>query len=167
MKFAAEFANWVKQSDGGFVLTTGDSVLAQVHPVNGLWRTTWYGRRAGTSYLSQQFQTAHEACLASEKNWPSNGDFCGIWLESKNGGYFRQFGNRCRVYLRQGDHGWYAVQTDGKLLGKGANVSWFRSALDAALAVQAQRHTPIDADPFRNGTNDWRWLKLKNPARAA
>ena len=63
------------------------------------------------------------------------------------------------------------VQLIGKeYIGAGYVTIFVRGdvgAVKAALAVQAQWHTPIDADPFRNGTNDRHWFKLKNPARAA
>jgi hypothetical protein len=35
------------------------------------------------------------------------------------------------VYVRKRENGWYAVQDNGKLLGKGGKVSWFATRMDA------------------------------------
>ena len=105
--------------------------------------------------------------MAAEKYWPSHGQYFAGWLESKNSGYFRKITKGRTVYVRKADDGWYAVQTDGKLLGKGGKVSWFATAEDACRAVEKELYTPVDADPFGNTRDQWRWIKFRNTVGAA
>ena len=164
-----KIAKWVEQADGSFAWITGDRTLARVYAVDGRWRTTWLGERGGHCqwFLPDEFQCAHDACLAAEKRWPPADQFFGGWLESKNGGYFRQLSKRRTVYVRNADNGWYAVQTDGKLLGKGGKVSWFATAEEACRTVEKEMYTPMDADPFGNTRDQWRWIKFRNTVGAA
>lgn len=157
-----KIVKWAERTDGSFAWVIGDRTLAKAYAVDGVWRTAW---RDDSQVLSAEFSCANDACLAAEKYWPSGQYFDG-WLESKNGGYFRKF-NRRAVYVRKADDGWYAVQTDGKLLGKGGNVSWFSTAEDACRAVEKEMCTPIDADPFVNTRDQWRWIKFRKTVRAA
>jgi hypothetical protein len=160
-----KIVNWIEQADGSFAWIIGDCALAIVHQVDGVWRTTWHGQRGKNLWSSVEFPSAHEACLASEKYWPPSNEYFAGWLESRNGGYFRKFGKRA-VHVRKAEDGWYAVQTDGTLLGKGENVSWFTTAMEACLAVEKEAYTPQDADPFLDARDQWDWIKLKNKARA-
>jgi hypothetical protein len=66
-----------------------------------------------------------------------------------------------------GQHGWYAVRTNGELLAKGRDVAWFATAEDACAAVEKELHTPVDADPFVNTQEQWCWIKLRSTQRAA
>ena len=160
-------ASWIGYADGNLSWVCDDRPIARVYAVNGLWRTEWFGERGQhRRILSEDFQSAHAACLAAEKHWPPSDQYFAGWLESKNGGYFRKF-DRGAVYVRKGNTGWYAVKTDGKLLGKGDSVSWFATAMEACRAVEQEKYTPVDADPFKNHSDEWRWLKHKNTARAA
>lgn len=161
---------WTKQPDGSLAWIDGDRTLGKVYSTEGVWRTTWYGGPSsdgGCSMLPDDFPTAHDACLAAEKHWPPPWRQFGGWLESKNGGYFRKWGSRRIVYVRQAANGWYAVRPDGKVLGQGNNVSWFATAMDACAAVEQELYTPIDADPFVGTHDKWRWIKLTNRERAA
>lgn len=162
-------AKWVEQTDGSIAWVIGDRTLGSVFPVGGRWRTTWRGELDGGRYpmLPDDFTTAHGACLAAEKHWPPLGQYFSGWLESKNGGYVRKFGNRRSVYVRKAPQGWYAVQMDGKVLGKGGKVSWFATAEDACAAVEAELYTPVDADLFAGPRDQWKWLKLGRGGLAA
>jgi hypothetical protein len=35
-------------------------------------------------------------------------------------------------------NGWYAIETDGKVLRKGGKVSWFATAMDACRALEKE-----------------------------
>ena len=161
-----QIAKWLAQPDGSVAWVIGDRILGKVYPVDGVWRTWWSGY-GGCMMLPDDFLTAHDACLAAEKYWPPLGRPFWGWLESKNGGYFRKLTNKRTVYVRKAENGWYAVQTDGKVLGKGGNVSWFTTATDACAAVEKELHTPVDADPFVSTRDQWHWIKFRSPARAA
>ena len=118
-----KIAKWADQTDGSFAWVVGDRKLALVYAVDSVWRTKWLDEPGQDEHwLSADFPCAHDACLAAEKYWPPRDRYFNGWLESKNGGYFRKF-NGPAVYVRKADDGWYAVQTDGKLLGKGGKVS--------------------------------------------
>jgi len=163
-----KIAKWVEQTGGSFAWVIGDRTLARVCSVDGRWRTTWRGETdRGYAMLTDDFPTAHDACLAAEKHWPPPGQYFSGWLESKNGGYFRKFGSRRVVYVRQAAEGWYAVQADGKLLGNSGKVSWFTTAVDACAAVEKELYTPVDADPFLGPMDRWEWMKLKRTDLAA
>ena len=163
-----KIANWVEQADGSFAWVTGDRKLASVYALDGVWRTKWFGEPGqNESWLFAEFPSAHDACLAAEKFWPPRDRYFGGWLESKNGGYFRKLNDKRTAYVRKADNGWYAVQTDGKVLGTGGTVSWFKTAMDACAAVEKELYTPVDADPFVNARGQWRWFKLRNTRRVA
>ena len=160
----------IERADGSLAWATDNRTLGQIYTADGVWRTSWSGEAGpseGYSWLGDDFPTPYDACLAAEKHWPSSWRPFHGWLESKKGGYFRKFGKRRTVYVRKAPQGWYAVQTDGKLLGKDRTVSWFTTALEACAAVEKELHTPVDADPFVNAPDRWRWIKLKNTDRAA
>lgn len=164
-----KIVKWVEQVDGSFAWIIDGRALGSVHTVNGRWHPKWYGEWSDGCYwlLRDDFPTAHDACLAAEKHWPPSSRHFNGWLESKNGGYFRKFTNGRAVYVRKAADGWYAVRTDGKVLGKGNGVSWFTTAMDACAAVEKELYTPVHADPFVNASDQWRWIKVKNTARAA
>ncbi len=165
-----KIVKWVERADGSFVWAIGDRILGSVYAVDGAWHTSWFGEPRydqHESMLSTDFPCAHDACLAAEKSWPPRNEYFGGWLESKNGGYFRKFTNKRTVYVRKTDDDWYAIQTDGKFLGKGENVSWFTTNVDACRAVEKETYTPRDADPFVNTRDQWHWIKFRNMARAA
>jgi hypothetical protein len=157
-----KIAKWVEQTDRSIAWAIGDRTLGRVYSDGGRWRTTWRGELdGGCAMLSDDFSTAHDACLAAEKHWPPSWRQFSGWLESKNGGYFRKFGGRRVVYVRRAAEGWYAVQADGKLLGNSGKVSWFKTAVDACAAVEKELYTPVDADPFVSSREYWHWIKPK------
>jgi hypothetical protein len=164
-----KIAELAKQSDGRFAWIMGDRTVAEVYSVNGVWHSRWLGELEDSQWhrLLQEFPCAHDACLAVEKLWPPQDQYFGGWLESKNGGYFRKFAKAGTVYVRNAEDGWYAVQTDGKLLGKGKNMSWFATAMDACRAVEKEKYTPVDADPFVNNRDQWQWIKFRKAVGAA
>ena len=165
-----KIVKWIERADGSFVWAMDERILGSVYVVDGVWRASWFGEpywHQSQRMLSDNFLSAHDACLAAEKSWPPRDKHFGGWLESKNGGYFRKFTNKRTVYVRKADDGWYAIQTDGKFLGKGENVSWFTTNVDACRAVEKDTYTPRDADPFVNTHNQWRWVKFRNTRRAA
>jgi len=158
-----KIAKWITQTDGNLAWVSGDHELACVYAADDVWRTKWFGEpRSGGGFtmLSDDFPSAHDACLAAEKCWPPPDEYFGGWLESKNGGLFRKFTNRRAVYVRKADDGWYAVRTDGKLLGRGSDMSWFATAVDACRAVEKELYAPVDADPFADTRDQWRWMKF-------
>jgi hypothetical protein len=158
-----KIAKWVEQADGSFAWVIDGRTLGVVHTVDGPWHTKWYGEYSdgGYSLLRDDFRTAYDACLAAEKHWPPSSRQFNGWLESKNSGYFRKFTNGRAVYVRKAADGWYAVRTDGKVLGKGEKVSWFTTAMDACAAVEKELYTPVDADPFVSRPENWHWIKPK------
>jgi hypothetical protein len=164
-----KIVKWVEQADGCIAWVSGGHTLGKAYPVDGVWRTSWYGEpgsKSGCLTLLDGFSTAYDACMAAEKRFPSPVWSFSGWLQSKNGGYFRKF-NKRTVYVRKTENGWYAVQTDGKLLGKGGGVSWFATAVDACQAVEKEKYTPIDADPFVNTCDQLHWIKFRTTVRAA
>lgn len=158
---------WTTQPGGSLAWIDGDHTFAEVYPVNGFWRARWPSSDyQGTCLLPAEFPCANDACLAVEQNWRPPIMFRDQWLESKNGGYFRRSG-RTTFYVRRVPQGWYAVRTDGKVLGRGGDVSWFATAEQACGAVQKVLYTPVDADPFVDTRDQWRWIKVRNTAAAA
>jgi hypothetical protein len=139
-----------------WVWTCANKELASVQfTEDGMWRVSWPGGNGVTRMLKDEFECAEDACLAAEKSWPRDGE----WCESRAGGYFCNYGNSTfRVRRAQTGH-WYAVRSDGKVLGRNGKVSWFATELEACRAVFAERHTPVDPDPFAVPNETWRWLK--------
>jgi hypothetical protein len=93
-------------------------------------------------------------------------------LRLKNGGRVTVSGVRAKpvdifantgiqtLRVRRAQNGvWYAVRSDGTVLGRNGQVYWFATALEAGRAVSAERHTPVDSDPFATPRKVWRWLK--------
>jgi hypothetical protein len=148
---------WTTQPDGSLAWIDGDHALAKVYATDGVWHTT---------VLYADFPSALDACLAAEKYWPYMDRVFLGWLESKNGGYFRKYAIGKAVYVRRATDGWYAVRPDGKVLGRGNNASWFATTEEACAAVEKERYTPVDADPFVNTQDQWRWFKVRNTERA-
>lgn len=186
-----KIAKWEPQPDGSIVWCTDERVLGRVHADDrGLWRRQWFGEHGASNWelfpdsygqlhrnwvnhpvwarpLRDEFPSAYDACLACEKSWPPTDRYFPEWFQSVPGGFFRQFAKIGRVYVRQHQHGWYAVRPDGRVLGKVGNVAWFSNHLDAMAAVEQEMHMPVDADPFRDKSDDWGWIRVKRPARAA
>jgi hypothetical protein len=154
----------VQQPDGGAVWSLGDIVVASVSADEaGEWRVLWRLDACSQRSLVERFSSPHSACLAAEKFWPKVG--LGAWVESVEGGYFRQFG-ASRVYIRKTDRGWYAVRKDGKVLAYTAQIVWFARDSDAFAAVEKEHCTLFDADPFRDNYDRYTWLTI-NRRRAA
>jgi hypothetical protein len=153
----------MQQPDGGAVWTLGDSVVASVSANEaGEWRVRWRLEKGVEQFRIER--SPHSACLAAEKFWPMRG-FGGAWVESVDGGYFRQFG-ASRVNIRKINQGWYAVRQDGRVLGNAEQVAWFASGSDAFAAVEREHCTSFDGDPFRDFSDRYRWLTIKR-GRAA
>jgi hypothetical protein len=157
-----------QQADGSFVWVTGKEALATVYPADGGWRAEWlYSLSEGWPAFLMVFRSAHDACLAIENRWPCTVTLHYVWVESAKGGYFLRISERVTVYVRKGANGWYAVQDNGKLLGKDGKVSWFATAMDACYAVQMEHAAPADADPFVSRADQLCWIKLRSTQRAA
>jgi hypothetical protein len=160
----AKIIRRVQQPDGGAVWSLGDIVVASVSADEaGEWRVLWRLEACSQRSLVDRFSSPHSACLAAEKFWPAR--LLGAWVESADGGYFRQFG-ASRVYIRKTDQGWYAVRKDGKVLGRAAQIVWFARGSDAFAAVEREHCTPFDADPFHDNYDRYAWLTI-NRCRAA
>lgn len=164
----SKIVGWEPQLDGSFEWKSDGHKYARVFPSGERWRGTWYyrglveGVGGVTSSLPDDFASAREACLAIEKIWVGRSSG---WFLSAAGDYFRNFGKI--VYVRKSDAGWYAARANGRVLGKDGTTSWFATAEQAMAAVEQERYTPADADPFRDKSNDWRWIKVKELVRAA
>jgi hypothetical protein len=148
-----------RQSDGGVVWSIGERVIARISVDNdGLWSVLWRETANRQRRLGNRFSSLHTACLAAEKCWPEG--LSANWVESAEGGYFRQFG-RSRVRVRQTVRDWYAVRDDGKVLAKAGEVLWFASADEAMAAVERHHYTRFEADPFRDTHDRLTWLTIK------
>jgi hypothetical protein len=123
----------------------------------GTWRPTWRGNTEHR--LIADFDSAEDACLASEKRWPPSDEWFEGWFESRQGGYFRKFGQK-PVYVRKTERGWYALRNDGRLLGQGKRVAWFGTAEEARKAVDKQWYLPAILDPFA-ADDAWHWIKYE------
>ncbi len=186
----SKIVKWEPQPDGSIVWCTDGRALARAHcDSRGRWHGEWFGERATSEFrwfedergqlhrewfnhprgarLLDDFASARDACLACEKQWPPSDRHWGEWFESVRGGYFRQFGKPHRVYVRSDADGWYAVRHDGRVLGKAGKVVRFATTEQTMAAVEQEHCTPDDADPFRDKSKDWCWIKVKQPARAA
>ncbi len=163
----SDVVRWIKKADGNWVWLTGSNHMLANHIVasvdamdDGTWRARWIGNRHDYRYVLHGFERADDACLAAEKWWPPKGEWFVGWFESKKGGYFRKL-DRMVEYVRQGESGaWYAVRDYGKLLAKDGRVSRFATAENACKAVDKERHTPVDLDPFAPARELWSWIKL-------
>lgn len=93
------------------------------------------------------------------------------WVRSPDGRWRWLCGDIevARVYLdtivRQAEPGWYAVRTDGRVLGQGNSVTWFPTAPAAFMASDKERLLPKVPDPFRPEVG-WRWIKVRKSGRA-
>jgi hypothetical protein len=153
-----------RQSDGRVTWSVGERVIACVSMDNdGLWSVLWHETACSQRSLGSRFSSLRTACLAAEKCWP--GRLSANWVESTEGGYFRQFG-RSRVCVRQAARDWYAVRDDGKILARAGEVLWFASADEAMAVVERHHYTPFEADPFRDTHDRYTWLTI-NRRRAA
>ena len=68
-----KIAKWITQTDGNLAWVSGDHELACVYAADGVWRTKWFGEpRSGGGFtmLSDDFPSAHDACLAAEDVGP-------------------------------------------------------------------------------------------------
>jgi hypothetical protein len=145
----------VKKGTDTWVWSCANSILASVHSTrDGMWRVSW-PRQNATTMLKDEFECAEDACFAAEKWWPRDGE----WCESRAGGYFCNCGNSTLRVRRAQTGLWYAVRSDGKVLGRNGKVSWFATGLEACRAVFAERHTPVDSDPIAAPREVWCWLK--------
>jgi hypothetical protein len=174
-----KIARLVKNADGGFSWfgrwrwKSEEHEVTRIELVDGFWRICWSDMIPAA--LPLEFQSADDACLAAEKCWRSEYPDEGVWIESKTGGYFRKSktGNYYRksrkkliLYLRQLGQHWYVVRDDGMVLGKADKPSWFATAEDASRAVEQEFYTPVDADPFRDTSDRWCWIRPKGKRAA-
>jgi hypothetical protein len=151
-----KFFKLIQKNANEWAWTCSNTVLARIHSTeDGMWRVCWPREGGTTRMLKDEFECAQDACLAAEKRWPCDGE----WCESKAGGYFCNFGNST-FHVRQAQTcRWYALRSDGKVLGQNGKVLWFANAAEACRAVLAERHTPVVLDPFRTPGEVWCWLK--------
>jgi len=146
----------IKKVATEWVWSCANKELASVRfTEDGCWCVSWLVGNGVTRMLKDDFESAEDAFFAAEKSWPCDSE----WCESISGGYFCKYGNSTLRVRRAQSGLWYAVRSDGKVLGGNGRVSWFATEYEAGRAVLAERHTPVDSDPLAVPREVWRWLK--------
>jgi hypothetical protein len=161
-----KIARWVEESNGNWVWLWQNCKLATVSATeDGTWESRWDSAEWGSSItLGEEFHSAEDACLATEKYGPPRDSFFDGWFESKVGGYMKRRGKP--VYVRKAEQGWYAVRSDGRLLGQGQRVVWFGTAEEACKVVDRVWCTPKILDPF-SAHNPWCWIQYEKQRSSA